>query len=332
MNQNSKDILLIEDDLLHASLLTRWIESTGQYKVTHFANGEDALDNILETNWAVIVSDIDLPGISGFEVAAFAKSEDINSPLLLITAQNNIDIAMQAIDHKVDGFLLKPFEKNKLLEEINKLYWRPRSRRKNEREKVLAIGAHPDDVEIGCGGILLRHRANNDDITILTLSSGENGGSHSLRKQESESAAEFLKATLYIEDLPDTAISEGATTIQAIENIIKLVSPTIIYTHTAKDAHQDHRNTHFASMVASRNVPNLFCYQSPSSTIDFRPNNFVEISEYIEDKINLISFYNTQVTTRDYLKEDMIFATARYWGRFSQYKDVEPLETIRAVS
>ncbi len=93
--------------------------------------------------------------------------------------------------------------------------------------------------------------------------------------------------------------------------------------------HQDHRNVHRASLVAARKVPQVFCYQAPSTTVDFHPTRFVAIDEYLERKLEVIQAYTSQVKIRDYLDEELLRATARYWARFSQARYVEPLEVVR---
>ena len=153
------------------------------------------------------------------------------------------------------------------------------------RQRVLAIGAHPDDVEIGCGGTLAKHRAAGDDLMILTLSHGAQGGEARLRGEEARHAAAMLGANLELHDLPDACISEGVETIRIIEAAIRAFAPTHVYTHSREDTHQDHRAVHAASVVASRGVANLYGYQSPSSTVEFRPQRFVDISAHIDDKL-----------------------------------------------
>ena len=194
---------------------------------------------------------------------------------------------------------------------------------------MLAIGAHPDDVEIGCGGILLRHRARGDQVAVLTLSGGEHGGIASERVQEAHRAAAILGARLVLGTLRDSAIPEGRETISVIEQTIREVQPTVVYTHTIHDGHQDHRSVHRATVVACRGIPNLYCYQAPSSSIDFRPTKFVEVGEFLDRKVEAIGAYRSQVVKRPYLRESLLRATAEYWGRFAQYGIAEPLEVMR---
>lgn len=149
-----------------------------------------------------------------------------------------------------------------------------------------------------------------------------------MRSAESRAAAKRLGATLIMESLDDTRISEGPTTIEAIETIVSRYAPSTIYVHTESDRHQDHRNVHRAAMVASRNVPSVFCYQSPSTTTTFSPTRFVPISEQLDTKLALLSLYDSQ-NDKQYLAPDVISATAVYWSRFARAQHVEPFEVVR---
>jgi LmbE family N-acetylglucosaminyl deacetylase len=205
------------------------------------------------------------------------------------------------------------------------------ARKAQQREVVLAIGAHPDDVEIGCGGILLRHGAGGDAVNILTLTGGEAGGVSAERVVESQRAAELLCARLFAAALPDTSlsVSDGGVMIGTIERVIAEVEPTVIYTHSRHDVHQDHRHVHDATLVAARRVPRIYCYQAPSGSVDFRPSRFVGIDEFLERKLEVIGAYGSQVKVRRYLQEDLLRATARYWSRYGASHYAEPLEVIR---
>ena len=209
---------------------------------------------------------------------------------------------------------------------------RPHSRQRIlPRRVVLAIGAHPDDVEIGVGGILCKHTQLGDRVAILTLSGGAAGGKASNRIREAELAAAKLGAELYLGDLPDTRISDGIDTIRTLERTIAKVRPSIVYTHSVHDAHQDHRSTHTATLVAARTVPRIFAYQTPSATIDFRPNRFVPIDHQFERKLELIEAYASQTSVRPYLSADLLRSNAAYWGRYGNYRLVEPLEVVREI-
>ncbi|HMV47969.1 MAG TPA: PIG-L family deacetylase, partial [Blastocatellia bacterium] len=283
-------------------------------------------------DWDLVVSDVNLPGLDGIELVRHFKSDAPQLPVLLMTAHESVDCVIRALQNRADDFLVKPFTRETLTEKARSLIRKAalqRAQNRRQHKIVLAIGAHPDDVEIACGGMLLRHREKGDAVVILTLSDGQEGGDQERRRKESEKAATQLGARLFWGGLRDTQISDGLPTIKVIEDVIRQIGPDIIYTHSQNDSHQDHRNTFLATTVAARRVPNLYCYQSPSTTIGFQPNRFVEISEQMSEKLKLISLYETQTSKCAYLEADLIRSTARYWGRFAGNKLVEPLEIIK---
>jgi LmbE family N-acetylglucosaminyl deacetylase len=195
------------------------------------------------------------------------------------------------------------------------------------KEIVLAIGAHPNDVELGVGGILAAHRAAGDSIIILTLSHGF--GVASDRQRESLAAADYLGARLFLEDLADTAIGEADPTVGIIQRVVRETQPTVVYTHGVHDRDQDHRAVHAATLVATRTVRTVASYQSASSTVDFRPSRFVSIDGFTDDKLALIACFTAQPDARNDTDPDLVLATARYWSRYGAGTSCEPLEIVR---
>ncbi|MEU9856260.1 PIG-L family deacetylase [Streptomyces sp. NPDC047974] len=194
---------------------------------------------------------------------------------------------------------------------------------------MLVVGAHPDDVEIGVGGTIHRRAHAGWDVTVLTLSGGGGGGDPVRRRKEAHRAAEVLGARLLMENLPDGSMVDDRSTVQAVERAVDLASPDVVLVHSESDTHQDHRAVHRATLVASRKVPRLGCYQSPSATTAYRPNRFIELNEAdVAAKLAAIGAHDSQASTRWYLDQDLLRSTARYWGRFSQTRYAEPLELV----
>ena len=262
------------------------------------------------------------------EVIRTSKRRHPRTPALVLTAHASVQAATEALRCRADDFLEKPLEPRKFLGKVEELILK--ARRTPGTQRVLAIGAHFDDVEIGCGGLLCRHALAGDQITSLVLTDGACGGASLRRRRESELACARFRGKLITGGLPDTSLSSGPETINAIARVIGQTNPTVVYTHTRFDTHQDHRSTHDATIVATRGVGSLFCYQSPSTTTEFRPTRFVDIGDQLEAKLELLRSYESQLH-RAYMEPDVIRSTARYWGRFSGYGHVEALEVIRAV-
>jgi LmbE family N-acetylglucosaminyl deacetylase len=200
------------------------------------------------------------------------------------------------------------------------------------RERVLAIGAHPDDVEIGCSGTLLSHRRRGDRISLLTMSRRAVGADDSARVQEAVAAAESIGAQLILGDLEDTRIDDGVDTIRLLEAVVTALRPTIVYVHSKHDNDQDHRAVHTASLAATRGVTSVFAYQSPSASNAFVPTKFVAIDQFVSDKVKILSLFGSS-EHRTSLEPELVVAGARYWARHLAPRAhfAEPFEVIRAT-
>jgi two-component system response regulator HydG len=325
-------ILVVDDDPVTGRFLTNLLGAGGGFDVTHTLDPAIALQRASSEKWDLVLTDVEMPGMTGLELLQALRRVSPDLPVVVLTAHASLDYAVRALRDNADEFLQKSTPPDQLLASVSSLVAKGRAARLAARQAVLAIGAHPDDVEIGAAGALLAHRAMGHEVSILTLSRGARGGTESTRAGESEMAALALGATLYLEDLQDTTIKEGDPTIGVISGVVEAVRPTVIYTHSLHDVHQDHRNTHRAAMVAVRKVGRVYCFQSPSATVDFRPSRFVAIDDEVERKLMAIRAFASQVEVRAYLDADMIRSTARYWSRFGDGQYAEAFEVIREAA
>lgn len=334
MVEESPRVLVVDDDPDVALLVKTVLERRAGCIVETAEDGRSAIERIAALRPDVVVTDIEMPGLSGLELLAELRRTSPNVPVIVMTAHVSVEYAVSALRAQADEFLTKPLDNAKLVEAVTRLAAEGRRRREEARpqEVVLAIGAHPDDVEIGVGGLLAAHAHAGDAITILTLSRGARGGDADSRQSESLAAADMLGARLFVKDLIDTEISGGGATVRLIEEVVQEIQPTIVYTHSSHDRHQDHRAVSEATIVATRRVGTVACYQSPSATIDFRPTRFVRIDQYLDQKLRLLERFSSQTASRDYLEPDFVTATARYWSRFGGGKAVEPLEVVRETA
>jgi LmbE family N-acetylglucosaminyl deacetylase/AmiR/NasT family two-component response regulator len=322
-------ILVVEDDLESADYLLHVLRTRGGFEVTHTSDPAAALARARAENWDLVLTDVEMPGMTGIELLEQLREISPQLPVAVVTAHPSVDYAIRALRNSADEFLEKPVRPAQLIASATALVAKGREAREAARQSVLAIGAHPDDVEIGAAGTLIAHRRMGHEVSVLTLSRGARGGTEHTRAGESRKAAEVIGATLYHEDLKDTGIGEGDPTIGVISRIVEVVRPTVIYTHSLHDVHQDHRNTHRAVLVAVRQVGRVYCFQSPSATVDFRPTRFVAIDEQLERKLMAIDAFTSQVEIRGYLERDLIESTARYWSRYCDGRYAEPFEVIR---
>jgi LmbE family N-acetylglucosaminyl deacetylase/CheY-like chemotaxis protein len=320
---------VVEDDPEAASFIIQVLGVRGDFDVTHTADPVAALLRASTESWDLVLTDVEMPGMTGIELLESLRRVAPELPVAIMTAHASVGNAIGALRSRADEFLEKPLRPARLTETVSRLVAKGRAERRLRREVVLAIGAHPDDTEIGVGGTLAAYHQMGHEVAIMTLSRGARGGAEQDRAAESGRAAEVLGARLFLEDLEDTRISEGDPTIRIISRVIGEVQPTMIYTHSIHDVHQDHRNTHRAVMVAARQIGRVFCFQSPSATVDFRPTRFVRIDGQVEAKLQAIGAFSSQLAQRAYLEPDLISATARYWSRFGDGQFAEAFEVIR---
>jgi LmbE family N-acetylglucosaminyl deacetylase len=161
--------------------------------------------------------------------------------------------------------------------------------------KILAIGAHPDDIELGCGGALALFKKKGHEVSVLVLTRGEASGDPIVRENECKLAASIIGVDrLYFGNLADTRITDGIETVRTIEDTIDTVAPDFVFTHSPKDSHQDHRNTYLASMSAARHASRVLLYESPAALQDFSPQAFIDISQTMNPKLKAVEAFNSQ--------------------------------------
>ncbi len=177
--------------------------------------------------------------------------------------------------------------------------------------RILAIGPHPDDIELGCFGTMAKFKKNGDEVSFLVLTKGEGGTEDDNRVEEAVESASLINASLYIEDLPDRFISEGPETITIIEKYIKQLDPDAVFIPTTTDTHQDHRATFNASMVACRTVKQIYAYETPSTSRKFSPNYFVDITDFIQLKVKAVKIHSSQ-GGKGYMADRAVEGLAEY--------------------
>jgi LmbE family N-acetylglucosaminyl deacetylase len=196
--------------------------------------------------------------------------------------------------------------------------------------RVLAVGAHPDDVELACGGTLLRLVDSGHEVHVLVMSRGGAGGDPASREREALAGGLFLGVTgVEVLDLPDTRLATYENEMAAaIEEAIHRYRPDIVFTHSANDQHQDHRAVHAATLRAARGHPALLCYESPSVTAEFRPSVFVDIAEHLEAKVGAVAAHRGQ-RTKLYAREARVRGLAAFRGSQARLRRAEGFEPVR---
>lgn len=230
---------------------------------------------------------------------------------------------------------------------------------------ILAVGVHPDDVELGASGTLLRHIAQGRTVGVLDLTRGELGtrGNAALRQQEAAEAARLMGAVFRRNlELEDGFLTWSKEAILQIIPVIRQYQPDIVLANALDDRHPDHGRA--AKLVADA------CFYSglvKIETLDtegqpqvrwrpravyhyiqdrnLKPDFVVDISPWMDQKINLVKTFRSQFFHLAYAQEfaqeldtpisgmdfiEFLYAKARAYGREAGYSYAEGFNTARA--
>jgi LmbE family N-acetylglucosaminyl deacetylase/cytochrome c-type biogenesis protein CcmH/NrfG len=217
------------------------------------------------------------------------------------------------------------------------LVWMTRTQHQSRNKVILAIGAHPDDIELGCGGTLSRYNELGYKVYGLVMTTGDEGNPYVnegvSRRGEAESGATIMGLDrLWVYNLKDTQLGSQINEMKnIIEEKIRLTCAEIIVTQSPHDVHQDHRAVFEATKIAARGDRSLLCYEDVSTEAHFAANYFVDITDYLGDKVRAVQAHRTQ-KEKSYMSPENITGRAlhrgmqtgvRYAEAFLLYKGVD---------
>src|SRR6201996_6487692 len=162
-------ILLIDDDPALGGYLSRVLRSRGGFEVVHEPDAAAGLSRIEGQSWDLLLTDIELPGMTGLELLERVRQLVPDLPVAVVPRHAPVGYAGARARRAAAEFLEKPITAEVLVAKATELVEAGRAARAAGREVVLAIGAHPDDVEIGAAGTLIAHRVAGDRVAVLTM-------------------------------------------------------------------------------------------------------------------------------------------------------------------
>lgn len=208
--------------------------------------------------------------------------------------------------------------------------------------RILAIGAHLDDIEIACGGTLAKAIENGHLVKVLIMSkSGYTNKEGIVQRSDDTAVAEGIKAlnVLGIEDIeildfPTKDIPWRSDVVTAIDLCISEYDPDIIFTHHPFDTHQAHAGVSNATVSAARRRNTVFFYEpiTPSgrSYVAFRPQLYVDIGQTIEKKLNALREHRSEYNkfgAEDWIEG--VYARCGFRGYEIGKKYAEAFEVLR---
>tara|TARA_B100001989_G_scaffold235798_1_gene197286 strand:- start:3301 stop:3972 length:672 start_codon:yes stop_codon:yes gene_type:complete len=183
--------------------------------------------------------------------------------------------------------------------------------------KVLVVAPHPDDETLGCGGTILKHKAQGDEVYWLIVTEMNSKGGYSdkeisERNKQIENVSKAYKfnevfrlgfESSYLDTLPMAEI------IKEFSKVLKKLQPEILYIPFKNDVHSDHEvvfNSIIAASKTFRNkkIKSLYVYETISETDfgsvksfsdTFTPNVFIDISKFLKKKISIMKIYKSEI-------------------------------------
>lgn len=220
-------------------------------------------------------------------------------------------------------------------------------------KNVLVISAHPDDETLGVGGSLLSHKAQGDNLywVIITNISESQGFLKDRVKNRQEEIEKVSLAFGFIKtfklNYPTMTLSSSSINeiVPKISEIFQEVQPEIIYTLNRSDAHSDHRYISDAVMACTKSfrypyIKKVLMYECISETEFapafpekmFLPNYFIDISNYLEDKIEIMNIFKSEMGEHPFPRSvDNIRALAIYRGSVAGVKYAEAFQVVKVI-
>lgn len=201
-----------------------------------------------------------------------------------------------------------------------------------KKADVLAIGAHPDDVELGCGGSLAKFVAQGKSVAILDLTRGEMGtrGTPEVRAKEAAKAAEILGVIQRAQaNLPDGWISNSAEHQMEVIKWIRYFQPTMLLINAPNDRHPDHPHAAQLCLDAAfksglQRVETFFDgekqpFHRPKTIFHYiqfwniQPDVVMDISGHLETKIESVKAYASQFYQENSEEPSTPISSKNFW-------------------
>jgi LmbE family N-acetylglucosaminyl deacetylase len=201
-----------------------------------------------------------------------------------------------------------------------------------QKATILAIGAHPDDIEFGCGGTIIKYTERGHRLFLHIMTAGGLGAETATRIEEQEASKAILGAEdIFWSGYEDTHLVVDVELIGKIERVIKKVKPDFIFCNFPEDTHQDHRHLSQAVMSATRYIRNVLFFEGPT-TQNFKPHVFVDISDTLDKKIQALKAHKSQVmktNIEDLSIVEVARSSANFRGIQGRVKFAEAFHSLR---
>ncbi|MEA3512516.1 MAG: PIG-L deacetylase family protein [Campylobacterota bacterium] len=215
--------------------------------------------------------------------------------------------------------------------------------------KVLIIAVHPDDETLGCGGTLLKHKENGDEINwLICTETNPDDDYYKTREDEIKEVTELYSFdSIHNLQLKTMQVDEYSMSelIGKISHVINEIKPNIIYLPFKGDVHSDHRKIFEASYSCTKSfrypfIKKIYMIETlsetefaPSTKEDsFIPNVFVDISEYLEKKIEIMKIFESEIAEHPFPRSERnLRALATFRGAICGVEYAESFVLLKEI-
>jgi len=217
------------------------------------------------------------------------------------------------------------------------------------KNRILVVAVHADDETLGCGGTLLKHKANNDKIHwLICTTTNKNKNYYQNREKEINKVSKLFNFdSVHNLQFETTKIDQYNMNeiIEKISKVINKVKPSIIYLPFKEDVHTDHKKVFEASYSCTKSfrypfIKKIYMMETLSETEfalstkkdSFMPNTFVDISKYMDKKIQIMKVYKSEVGKHPFPRSvRSIKALASFRGSTSRCKFAESFMLLKEI-
>ena len=220
-------------------------------------------------------------------------------------------------------------------------------------KRILVVAPHPDDETLGCGGTLLRHKAEGDEIhwlimTTLTEQAGYKQEQIDARKREIDDVTkQYAFSSVHQAEFATTMLDLAANKdlVDEVSKVVARVKPDTIYTPFRNDVHSDHKAVFDAVAACTKvfrypYVRRVRAYETLSETefslrgneTGFSPNLWVDISDYLDEKVEIMKLFRNEMGVSPFPRsESAIRALAAFRGGVAGVIAAESFVSLKEI-
>lgn len=195
--------------------------------------------------------------------------------------------------------------------------------------KILALGSHPDDIEIGCGGFIAKSKKSGSKVYLAIMSKCNDQfpeeEKDKLVKEFNKSAKVLGADETFAHDFPNMMFPEHRKEIMDVLTKLQAkLKPTLVLIPFLDDPHQDHSTLAHSAVRTFRSNETILQYEIlRHGSHTFTPTLFVNISDYLDTKLKALECYQSQMTSRAYFDRESFKSLAKARGAQSGYDYAE---------